>query len=602
MKNLLQLAYTVSKWSKGIRHSRSLMIVAIGASFLAGAGYTLLVALTKQLLTGGLFTQASTKWLFVAMCIVIPVFGFLSQYVLLDLTSRAAYELRLQLSRQILSAPLRQLENLGPHRLLATITEDIGSVIELVTLLPQMLTQLAMMAGCLIYLGWLSWQLLLVMLVYMALGLISHQLPLLKAFYYFRLTREQWDLMYNAFQGLIVGTKELKLNTRRREGFLSQQLDPAAFALQQYGMKANVIAMAVSNWGQILFFIFIGLLLFATPQFLPVEQQVLIGYTLAVLFLITPLTIILNQIPVLERAALAAEVRRVLARYDGREVDTAGDGFFATFDGPARAIRCAGAIVATTRALGLEVRAGLPPSTAELLTRYTRIGRLDLIDVKHVYRHDGADEEFELGPISLSMQPGELIFLIGGNGSGKTTLVKLLMGLYEPDSGQIRVDGRLITEGQRDDYRQRFSVVFYDFYLFEQLFGAEAPDLDARSESYLKTLQLSHKLQIKDGKLSTLDLSQGQRKRLALLNAYLEDRPIYIFDEWAADQDPQFKHIFYYQLLPELKARGKTVIVISHDDRYYSLADRVIKLESGQLEYDQQLNAEEAEASTLVVH
>jgi putative ATP-binding cassette transporter len=228
--------------------------------------------------------------------------------------------------------------------------------------------------------------------------------------------------------------------------------------------------------------------------------------------------------------------------------------------------------------------------------------RLELIDVTHVYRHDGADEEFELGPISLSMQPGELIFLIGGNGSGKTTLAKLLMGLYQPDSGEIRVNGGLITEAERDDYRQRFSVVFYDFYLFERLFGADAGDLDARSESYLKMLQLDHKLQIKDGKLSTLDLSQGQRKRLALLNAYLEDRPIYIFDEWAADQDPQFKQIFYYQLLPDLKARGKTVIVISHDDRYYSLADRVIKLESGRLESDQQPSPEEAEFSTAVVH
>lgn len=539
------------------------MIVAILSSFLAGVGYTLLVALTKQILTDGLFAQTRTIWAFMAFCIVIPLFGFVSQYILLDLTSRAGYELRIQLSRQILSAPMRQLEKLGPHRLLATITEDIGSVIELVTLLPQMLTQLAMMAGCLLYLGWLSWQLLLIMVGYMALGLISHQLPLLRAFHYFRLTREQWDLMYNAFHGLIVGTKELKLNTRRREGFLEQQLNPAASALQQYGMKANAIAMAVSNWGQILFFIFLGLLLFVTPHLLAVEQSVLVGYTLAVLFLITPLTIILNQIPAVERAALAAE---------------------------------------RIEELGLSLAEMKPENLALRPAPDTSWRRLDLIDVTHVYRHDGADEEFELGPITLSMQPGELIFLIGGNGSGKTTLAKLLMGLYQPESGQIRVDGRLVTEAERDDYRQRFSVVFYDFYLFERLFGVEAGDLDTRIESYLKTLQLNHKLQIRDGKLSTLDLSQGQRKRLALLNAYLEDRPIYIFDEWAADQDPQFKQIFYYHLLPDLKARGKTIIVISHDDRYYSLADRVIKLESGKLEYDQQLSPHEAELSTAVVH
>src|SRR5215217_6338063 len=563
MKNLLQLTYTIAKWSKGIRRSRSLLIVAILSSFLAGVGYTLLVALTKQILTGGLFTQTRMIWTFMALCIVIPVFGFVSQYILLDLTSRAAYELRSQLSRQILSAPMRQLEELGPHRLLATITEDIGSVIELVTILPQMLTQFAMMAGCLVYLGWLSWKLMLIMLVYMAVGLITHQLPLVKAFHYFRLTREQWDAMYNAFHGLIVGTKELKLNTRRREGFLSQQLEPAALRLQQYGLKANAIAMAVSNWGQILFFIFIGLLLFVTPSLMAIEQPVLIGYTLAVLFLITPLTIMLNQIPAVERAALAAE---------------------------------------RIEELGLSLAETKPESLALLPAPDNSWRRLDLMDVTHVYRHDGADEEFELGPITLSLHPGELIFLIGGNGSGKTTLAKLLMGLYQPDSGEIRVNGGLITEAERDDYRQRFSVVFYDFYLFERLFGADAGDLDARGQSYLEVLQLTHKLQIKDGKLSTLDLSQGQRKRLALLNAYLEDRPIYIFDEWAADQDPQFKQIFYYQLLPDLKARGKTVIVISHDDRYYSLADRVIKLESGKVEYDQQLTSQEAELFAAVVH
>jgi putative ATP-binding cassette transporter len=196
-------------------------------------------------------------------------------------------------------------------------------------------------------------------------------------------------------------------------------------------------------------------------------------------------------------------------------------------------------------------------------------------------------DEFQLGPVNLTLTPGELIFLIGGNGSGKATLVKLLMGLYEPESGEIRVDNKPVTMADRDDYRQQFSAVFYDFYLFERLFGIEAKDIDDESQKYLDLLQLSHKLTVRNGNLSTIDLSQGQRKRVALLNAYLEDRPIYIFDEWAADQDPQFKQIFYYELVPELKSRGKTVIVISHDDRYYGLADRLITLESGTVEYDQ---------------
>ena len=193
----------------------------------------------------------------------------------------------------------------------------------------------------------------------------------------------------------------------------------------------------------------------------------------------------------------------------------------------------------------------------------------------------------------MTIYPGELIFLIGGNGSGKTTLVKLLMGLYEPESGEIRVDNKPVTAADCDDYRQQFSAVFFDFYLFERLFGFDPKNIDSESQKYLDLLQLSHKLTVKNGKLSTIELSQGQRKRVALLNAYLEDRPIYIFDEWAADQDPQFKRVFYYELVPELKSRGKTVIVISHDDRYYSLADRLIKLESGRVEYDQPVEQSE---------
>ena len=181
------------------------------------------------------------------------------------------------------------------------------------------------------------------------------------------------------------------------------------------------------------------------------------------------------------------------------------------------------------------------------------------------------------------------MFLVGGNGSGKTTLAKLLMGLYVPESGEIRVDGQLVTDKTREEYRRLFSAVFADFFLFESLLGLKTPQLDNRAEEYLDRLQLSRKVTIKEGVFSTTDLSQGQRKRLALLTAYLEDRPIYLFDEWAADQDAYFKEIFYLQLLPELKSRGKTAIVISHDDRYYYAGDRLIKLEEGKLSSERQL-------------
>jgi putative ATP-binding cassette transporter len=212
--------------------------------------------------------------------------------------------------------------------------------------------------------------------------------------------------------------------------------------------------------------------------------------------------------------------------------------------------------------------------------------KIELRGITHSYHRESDNKSFTLSPMDLTFHAGELVFLVGGNGSGKTTLAKLICGLYTPESGEVRLNDEPVTDQTRDRYRQLFSVIFSDFYLFENLLGLAAEELDARAEAYIKQLQLHHKVQIQDGALSTIELSQGQRKRLALLTAFLEDRPFYIFDEWAADQDPFFRDVFYLHLLPELKAKGKTVLVISHDDRYYSLGDRIIKLDYGKIEFD----------------
>lgn len=211
---------------------------------------------------------------------------------------------------------------------------------------------------------------------------------------------------------------------------------------------------------------------------------------------------------------------------------------------------------------------------------------IELEGVSHTYRRDN-DESFLLGPINLRFREGELVFIVGGNGSGKTTFAKLLVGLYSPEAGNISVDGEIVTEESRERYRERFSVVFSDFFVFDKLLGlTEAKSFATEAQRYIELLQLDRKVQIEGGHISTVEISQGQRKRLALLAAYLEDRPLYLFDEWAADQDPVFKNIFYTELLPNLQRRGKTIFVISHDDRYFHIADRVIKLDYGKVESD----------------
>ena len=210
--------------------------------------------------------------------------------------------------------------------------------------------------------------------------------------------------------------------------------------------------------------------------------------------------------------------------------------------------------------------------------------RIEFDRVSFTYANPGGDDEgFTLGPIDLSFSSGEVVFVTGGNGSGKSTLVRLLTGLYTPRSGHIRLNGRAIDDSSREQYRQHFSAVFADFYLFDRLFGVDAPSRGAEIQQYLALLGMDRKVRVLGDKFTTTALSSGQRRRLALLAAYLEDRPVYVFDEWAADQDPSYKETFYLRLLPGLRARGKCVIVITHDDRYFRFGDRVLKLEAGRI-------------------
>jgi len=204
------------------------------------------------------------------------------------------------------------------------------------------------------------------------------------------------------------------------------------------------------------------------------------------------------------------------------------------------------------------------------------------------FRYDNKIEKnnFEIGPINLEINRGQILFIIGGNGSGKTTLAKLITGLYSPHDGCIMINNEPVT-GQ--ELSENFSAVFSPTYLFEKLYDIDTQKKGIDIKHYLNVLDLDKKVQIENGKYSTIDLSGGQRKRLALLQCYLEDSPIYLFDEWAADQDPEYRKFFYRTLLPEMKKMGKIIIAITHDDHYFDVADQVLKMDQGKLKaYHQQ--------------
>lgn len=531
------------KSARNIEYSRSLLAVVVLAGVVSGACNALLLILIGIAISSHGARSAGMVWGFAALCFTLPLCGFVSTVVSNRVGAAISLDLRRQYCRRILATPLRPLEEVGNNRIIATLLQDIPAIVRALLIIPSLGMQIALVLGCLVYLAWLSWSLFLGLLVFIAVGCTSYQIITRKAHRYFDAMRKEWDVLYGHFDALTRGSKELKQHRRRRDAFLTGELEATIKKIRNEEQTGVVLSAAASSWGSVLSFVAIGFLLFAVPYFNTLEARTMTGYTLTILYMLGPLNGILNTFPIMSNARIS--VRNI-------------------------------------EALGLSLDDSLkePDSTVQSDSQLY-IESLELRGVTHLYHVDREDRDFTLGPINETFYAGELIFIGGGNGSGKTTLAKVLAGLYVPHSGDIYLNGELVTAENRDLYRQHFSTIFTDFYLFKKLLGLEMSDLDKKAQEYLLTLQLDHKVQVEEGKLSTIDLSQGQRKRLALLTAYLEDRAVYIFDEWAADQDPAFTRAFYLELLPEIKRKGKLAIVITHDDRYYHVADRVIKLEYG---------------------
>jgi putative pyoverdin transport system ATP-binding/permease protein len=526
-------------WNK----TRRLFPLVIVASVLSGLARAGLVSLIHE----GISAHRLPLLVFALLCAGAPLVSLVGEVLSVRATNHAMYEVLTLLVKQVLRLPLRKIEEAGSHRLLNTMTQDLATVTGALRLVPAALLQFAMVIGCVAYLAFLSPPALLAVVAVAALGGISFKLGHRSGLRHMRLTRHHSDAIYRHLETLVMGIKELKLNPSRTQALLDG-LAETATSYKRHSLIGSAIYAGLGNWGQLLVFALMGLLLFASAQ--PagsLDQAIVTGYGLTLLFMIGPFTALMSTLAGL--GAVSASAERL-------------------------------------ERLGIQLLGSDPePAGAPAPERASGWRKLELREVSHGYRAPSGEKQFDLGPLSMTLTRGELLFVAGGNGSGKTTLAKLLCGLYHPEAGEIRLDGRPVATSVAGEYRSMFSVVFSDFYLFERLTGVD-PAKERRARELLERFGLAHKVTIAGGGFSTTALSQGQRKRLALLAACLEDRSIFILDEWAADQDPSFKRTFYQDIVPSLRAQGKTLVVISHDDRYYRVADRILKLDSGKVVYD----------------
>lgn len=523
-----------------MRRHAALLCLALAASVLNGASSTYVLYLINGLIVGEADMRFSVS-LYAFLVLVVFASGVAAQILLVRITATTVQGLRLTLARRIVALPLAKLESLGTNRLYATLTQDTGAIANTLGALPMFSFHVAILLGGLTYLGWLSMTWLLAVLGVIGVAVAIYQWLSTRARRLMTAYRQEQDRLFKQFEALTLGAKELRLNATRRESFFAQGLVPSTEALRRHYQSAHAAWAIGVNWANLLAFLMVGTLAVAYHYAEWMTSALLTSYALTLLFLRAHFGGALNLIPVFAQGNVALSKIEQLGLAEPDQQD----------------------------------------DTPQPLDNGW--STLSLHDVRYRYPDREGDDGFEVGPISVTIKRGELVFVTGGNGSGKSTFAKLLTLLYKPDDGDIRVEDRRIDDGYRDWYQSQFYALFSDYFLFDSVVGEIDDSTVQRASEYLERLALGDKVRLEGSQFSTTALSSGQRRRLALLSAYLEDRPIYIFDEWAADQDRQFKSVFYEELLPQLKRAGKTVFVISHDDRYFELADRVLRFEDGAL-------------------
>jgi len=538
---LLRVVYRQYRWPFVLVIGLSLLSAALGIGLIAFINRELIVSLNAG------------AWLlpsFLGLLLLLMAVTLASQLALTLLGHHFVYRLRGEFIRRILDTQIERIEQIGSAQLLAALTSDVRSITLAFVRLPELIQGVILTLGSAAWLAWLSPKMLLITALWLVITIVGGWLLVSRVYRHLAKLRGLEDSLYADYQTIIEGRKELALNRQRAQQIYETVYQEDARAYRHHIVRADTFHLSAVNWSNIMMLGAIGLVFFMANGLGWADTAVAATYSLTLLFLRTPLLSAVGALPTLLSAQVAFNKLHTFRLADYQE----------SFEQPA-------------------------PARA-----------WQTLALRDVVFHYG-DGSFAVGPINMMLKRGELVFLIGGNGSGKSTLAMLLTGLYQPVSGQILLDGVPVTATESADYRRLFSAVFTDVHLFDRLIDARGEPADpAQVQLWLERLQMQDKLQLEGNRVLNLKLSKGQSKRLAMLLATAEQRDILLLDEWAADQDPHFRRIFYRELLPWLKEMGKTVFAISHDDHYFLHADRLLEMREGKLS---ELTGEARDRATL---
>lgn len=531
-------------WRFIFKEYRYLLLVLTILSVASAAAGMAVIAYINNALIQLNSQPLQVLYYFIALLILLFILRFISQYCLSYIGHKFIYNFRNNFIKRIMDTDLAVIEDIGSSRILASLSKDLDRVQSAFMDLPGLVQGIILTFGASAYLCYLAWDLFLVVtLIVIIVGIVGSQL-VKRVYKHYRKVRNLEDGLYRDFESIIHGRKELSLNRLRAKLLYNNEFKANGNAIRKHILIGDTLHFTALNWVDTMLLGSIGMVFFLANLMSWADNTTATTFALTILFLKSPLIQSIGSIP-----------RLLEADVSFKKIEE----------------------------LGLSN----PQSDFSVLQKPRVWQQLQFKQVCYCYKDDNDNTSFAIGPIDFNLNKGEVVFLIGGNGSGKSTFAKLLTGLYRPVTGEIHLDNELIDAKQNVYYRQLFSAVYTDMHLFKSLVGKAdtlADDERKLIDEWLKLLQMHDKLELdKDGTILNKELSQGQRKRLALLLAVVEQRDLLLLDEWAADQDPQYRRIFYDRIIPQLKKMGKTLLVISHDDQYFDQADRLVQIHNGRI-------------------
>jgi putative ATP-binding cassette transporter len=513
--------------------------------FMSGLGGISTAAILGAINSG--LQNGSTLW--AATLFIVALFLFIKTQSYVTITTTAEIEaiihkIRIRLMDQIRHSELLSIEDVGRARIVAAITSDTAVLTQASNMLAFTVQGAVLIVFVAIYVAFLSVAAILTTIVVVSIAaVIFHQKNR-------RLVSEKqraaaWERrLFDRLTDFLDGFKEVRLNSARSADLFADAVDVSRTAANiKINTQAETFRMIVTS--QISMYVLLGAVVFVAPQFSDtLGGAALTKTTTALMFIVGACFGLVQSIPILLNANASAD-----------------------------------------RLVQLENTLRATAAQPREIPTVKHFDKIEMRNISFRYVDKFSEAAFKIGPIDFTLQPGELVFITGGNGSGKSTFLRVLSGLYPADSGEIILDGRHIDNSTREEYRALMSAIFFDYHLFRRLYGVPDPD-PGEVNRLLGLFRLSEKTGLVEGEFRTLELSGGQRRRLALIVSLLEKRPILLLDEWTAEQDPEFRRKFYDELLPDLMKAGATVVVITHDDRYLDELDlpaRRIRMDEGKI-------------------